>query len=138
MKKIHLITILALFFSMAVTAQNYGRNDNRQYSANDKLEMERRKDDFDRRKAENVEKSIEKLKTDLQLDALQEIAVRQIIAESIRQEGVIMKKEENDEDKMKAMQALSESTDTKITALLNPVQKEKFIEIKTNIKKKRK
>ena len=140
MKKMYLIVnCLILFFSITATAQfNNGRNDTRNNGTNSELENERRKEDYEKEKMKNIEKSIEKLKNDLQLDELQAIAVKKIILGSIKHEGVIIKKEENDEDKMKSLQSLSETTDTKIISFLNPAQKIKFIELKENLKKKKK
>lgn len=132
-----LFTISLLLFSLVMTAQNYGLN-NRNNNTPSELETERYKEDFEKQKAKNIEKSLEKLKNDLQLDALQEVAIKQVILESIKKEGIIIKKEEDEEAKMKALQALAESTDSKITAFLNAEQKVKFIELKDNLKKKKK
>lgn len=140
MKKLNLIINCAiLFFSITVTAQLDRRNDIRSNSMNTpEADNEKRQEVFEKEKAKYIEKTVAKLKTDLDLDALQEIAIKQIITESGRIEGIILKKEEGDEAKMKAIQSLSETTDTKVTALLNPVQKEKFIILKENLKKKKK
>ena len=139
MKKLNLILYcLILFFSITITAQVDRSMDNRNSSIETESQKESRQEAFEKEKGKYIEKTITKLKTDLQLDALQEIAVKQIIIESARIEGIIIKKEDSDEAKIKAITALSETTDTKITALLNPVQKEKFIELKANLKKKKK
>ena len=142
MKNLKLILSCFLLISTSViTAQNYGRNNTRNTTTppqNTEFENERRKEDFEKEKVKSIEKSIEKLKIDLQLDELQAIAVKQIITQSIKNEGIILKKEESDEDKMKAITALSETTDTKIRALLNKSQNEKFTDLKNNVKKKKK
>ena len=143
MKKINsLLCFLILLFSIAATAQNqYGRNDrseryNTQSTESQKAQQQK---DLEKEKGKYIEKTVTRLKTDLELDALQEVAIRQIITESARIEGIIMnKKDESDEDKATAINALSETTDTKITALLNPTQKEKLLAFKSNYNKKKK
>lgn len=73
-----------------------------------------------------VEKIIEKIKPELTLDALQEIAISNILMESIKTQGMLIKAEVSQEDKIKNIQALSEVTDRKIMELLNKDQKEKY------------
>lgn len=142
MKNVKLIlSCLVLLTALSVSAQNYGRNSNINRniaSENSKLENDRYKEEYEKEKQKNVQKSIEKLKTDLQLDELQTIAVKQIITESIKTEGIILKKEGTDEDKMNAIKGLSETTDIKVKAILNKEQITKFNEIRENANKKRK
>ncbi|QIH39847.1 hypothetical protein G7A72_13945 [Flavobacterium sp. Sr18] len=73
-----------------------------------------------------VRKIIEKIKPELTLDALQEIAISNILMESIKTQGMLIKAEVSQEDKIKNIQALSEVTDRKIMELLNKDQKEKY------------
>ncbi|WP_374507234.1 hypothetical protein [Flavobacterium sp.] len=73
-----------------------------------------------------VSKIMEQLKPELQLDALQEIAVANILTESIKSQGAIMKQEISQDDKIKEIQTLSELTDSKIKQLLTQTQKEKY------------
>ena len=136
MKKINLILgCIILFFSITSNAQSsFGRNN----ETNNEFQKEKRQEEIEKEKVKYIDKTISKLKTDIQLDALQEIAIRQIIVENSRIEGIILKKEESEQDKTKALTALYETTDTKITALLNPNQKLKYIELKENLKKKNK
>lgn len=138
MKKINLIiSCLVLFLSMTVSAQVDRSMDPNNNRNSDSQNDEERQKVFEKEKAKYIEKTVSKLKTDLELDALQEIAVKQIIVESARIEGIIIKKkDESDASKVKAIEALSVTTDTKITALLNPVQREKFIALKSSLKKK--
>ncbi|MES2747035.1 MAG: hypothetical protein V4648_01575 [Bacteroidota bacterium] len=100
-------------------------------------EKQKRKEYIEKEKAKNIEQTMTKLKNDLQLDELQFIAIKQIIIESIRTEGIILKKEESNDDKMKAIGALSETTDAKIKALLNKTQLEKFIQLRADMLKKK-
>lgn len=128
-------TLLVLFCSISISAQNaYGRHN----QSTSKYANEKTKEDLAKEKEKNIEKTVTNLKNALELDELQIIAIKQIITESIRSESIILKKEESDEDKMKAIQALSETTDTKIVALLSISQKEKFKDLKESLKKKKK
>lgn len=78
---------------------------------------------------ETVGKIVEKLKTELTLDALQEVAIAQIFTTSMKAEGVVMKKEDSDDKKIADIQVLSENTDRKIMELLNKDQKIKYLKL---------
>ncbi|NRT16507.1 hypothetical protein HNP99_002874 [Flavobacterium sp. 28A] len=73
-----------------------------------------------------VGKIMEKIKPALDLDALQEIAIANVLTESIRSQGILLKDESNQEQKIKEFEALSETTDRKIKEFLNEDQKEKY------------
>ena len=74
-----------------------------------------------------VGKIIERLKIAVNLDELQVIAISNILTESIRSQGIIIKQENSQADKIKDMKALSEITDSKVMVLLNKDQKEKYL-----------
>lgn len=87
-----------------------------------------------------VAKIMERMTPSLELDALQEIAVANVITESIRSQGILMKDDSNQEQKLKEFQALSETTDRKIKEFLNADQIEKYKALKddrTSPKKKK-
>ena len=73
-----------------------------------------------------VGKIMEQLKPELKLDALQEIAVANILTESIKSQGAILKQEISQDDKVKEIQTLSELTDSKIKQLLTQSQKDAY------------
>lgn len=73
-----------------------------------------------------VGKIMEQLKPELKLDALQEIAIANILTESIKSQGAIIKQEISQDDKVKEIQTLSELTDSKIKQLLTQTQKDKY------------
>jgi hypothetical protein len=75
---------------------------------------------------ETISKIMLKLKPAVGLDELQEIAIANILLESIKRQGVILKQETNQSDQMKDIQILSENTERKIVELLNEDQKEKY------------
>ena len=77
---------------------------------------------------ETVGKIMDQFKTEINLDELQIIAIANVFTESIREQGILLKNEGNSqEDKVKEIQALSETTNRKILGFLNPDQKEKFL-----------
>lgn len=88
---------------------------------------------------ETAGKVIESLKAELTLDALQEIAVKNILIQSLNEQGVIIKKETSNESKGEDLKVISENTDRKILELLNPDQKEVYKKIvKDGFQKKKK
>ena len=74
-----------------------------------------------------VAKLMERLTPDLSLDELQAIAISNIITESMKEQGILLKAEVSQEEKSNNIKVLSETTNRKINDLLNPDQKEKFL-----------
>ena len=72
---------------------------------------------------EIAEKIVTKLKKDLTLDELQVIAIKNILKDSQKSQGVIMKKETDESRKELDIKALNETTDRKIMEMLNKDQK---------------
>lgn len=85
-----------------------------------------------------VGKIMEQLKPKLILDELQVIAISNILNENIRTQGMLIKAEVSQEDKIKNIQALSETTDRKVMELLNKDQKEKYIALNEEAKNPKK
>lgn len=70
---------------------------------------------------------VEQMKPQVNLDELQAIAISNVLAESIREQGILLKNESSSQDqKIEQIKALRENTDKKITAFLNPDQIEKY------------
>lgn len=70
---------------------------------------------------------MQKMKTALKLDVLQEIAISNVLKESIRDQGILIKDEKSSPDqKNKEFEALVETTNRKVNEFLNPDQKEKY------------
>jgi hypothetical protein len=123
------IAFLAFMFCSTINAQNgYDRNNG---VPNSPQNTERTKEEIEKAQKENLAKFMSKLKEDLNLDALQEIAIQQIFSENMKLQGIILKKEVSDEDKASALKSLAESTEKKVTDLLNAEQKEKYEKLKT-------
>jgi hypothetical protein len=81
---------------------------------------------------------IEKMKPALNLDELQAIAISNVLTESIKAQGVLLKQEFSQEDQIKNFQALSETTDRKINQFLSKEQKEKYLVFKEDLKNQKK
>jgi hypothetical protein len=75
---------------------------------------------------ETVKKVVDRLKTQLILDELQVIAISNIITENIKKQNAVLKKEDNNEEKVSELKAISEKTDLDILILLNKEQKTKY------------
>ncbi len=92
-----------------------------------------------------VAEIIERMKPAINLDELQVIAISNVLKESIREQGILLKQNFSQEDQIKNFQALSEVTDRKIVAFLNKDQKANYFIFKEtknsktpNSKKKKK
>ncbi|WP_348811699.1 hypothetical protein [Flavobacterium maritimum] len=85
-----------------------------------------------------VGKIMDRLKTELTLDELQVIAISNILTQSMRTQGIIIKQETSQADKIKDIKALSDITDSKVTVLLNKEQKEKYIILSEEMKNPKK
>jgi hypothetical protein len=88
---------------------------------------------------ETAAKIVEQMKPEVNLDELQAIAISNVLADSMREQGVLLKNESsNQEEKMEQIKALRESTNKKITAFLNPDQVEKYTFFMENFKEVKK
>lgn len=139
MKTIKLFFVLTVILLCSITASaQYGNNGygNNGYggggygSNNGRMSQMNQSRDIEKPKEIPVEvtvgKIMEKLKTDLVLDQLQEIAISNVLIESIRSQGILLKAETSQEQKIKEIQALSEVTDRKVNEFLNEDQKIKY------------
>lgn len=151
MKTIQLLLVLTVIIlcSTTVSAQygsngygnngygggGYGSNNGRMSQMNQTREPEKPKEIP---VEVTVAKIMEKLKPELNLDQLQEIAIGNVLAESIRSQGILLKAETGQEQKVKEIQALSEVTDRKIKEFLNEDQKIKYKELNEQSKNPKK
>ena len=88
---------------------------------------------------ETAAKIVEQMRPEVKLDDLQAIAITNVIADSVREQGILLKNEESSQDqKIEQMTALRESTTKKITAFLNPDQIEKYTNFMANFKEVKK
>ena len=132
-------TISAQYGNSGYGAGGYGRNGYGSGRMNSGLDQNRTPDKpREIPVEETVGKVMERLKPALTLDALQEIAIANILTESIKQQGVILKQDTNQSDQMKDIQILSENTERKVVELLNDDQKEKYKVFKEDSKNPKK
>lgn len=75
---------------------------------------------------ETAGKIVAYYKKELNLDALQEVVVKNIYIKSLKKEEVLMKKEISDDEKKEEFKVLSEMTEMEVKQILNKEQKEKF------------
>lgn len=150
MKTIQILFVLALMLlSIDTASAQYGNNGYSNggyggggYGRNNRMNQMPQGPSQDKPKEIPVEvtvgKIMEKLKPELNLDVLQEIAISNVLIESIRSQGILLKAETAQDQKIKEIQALSETTDRKINDFLNEDQKVKYkaLNEKSNTKKK--
>ncbi|WP_163399390.1 hypothetical protein [Flavobacterium fluviatile] len=149
MKTIHSIFLLvfALFSYNSVSAQ-YGNGYNNGYGNGygrgggmgmDRSMMQGPQSSPSKPKEVPVEetaaKIVEQMKPEVNLDELQVIAITNVLADSMREQGVLLKNESSSQDqKIEQINALREVTTKKITAFLNPGQVEKYTAFMANFK----
>ena len=84
---------------------------------------------------ETVGKIVEQMKPEINLDELQVIAISNVLVDSMREQGILLKNESSSQDqKIEQIKALRESTTKKITAFLNPDQVPKYTAFMDNFK----
>jgi hypothetical protein len=84
---------------------------------------------------ETAGKIVEQMTPEVKLDELQAIAITNVLADSLREQGILLKNESSNQDqKIEQIKALRESTNKKITAFLNPDQVEKYTAFMANFK----
>ncbi|AWG21793.1 hypothetical protein FFWV33_09690 [Flavobacterium faecale] len=154
MKLKSLFFIIVLFLTVGTANAQYGYGNNGGYggggygSSNGSGRMNRDSQipsTPDKPKEIPVEVTVgeimKKMTPELKLDALQEIAIGNVLKESIREQGIIIKDEKvGQEQKVKEIEALSEITTRKINEYLNPDQKElykKWVQQKPASKKRK-
>ncbi len=82
--------------------------------------------EIEKAKANQVDKYIAYLKTELTLDELQVIAIKNEIASNLKNIDIVAKKETSEEDKAKEIKALTDRTEIIIISYLTTEQKEKY------------
>lgn len=76
---------------------------------------------------ETAARIVDAMRPEVKLDDLQAIAITNVLADSLREQGILLKNESSSqEQKIEQVKALRESTDKKIGAFLNPDQIDKY------------
>ena len=78
------------------------------------------------------------MKVAVNLDELQVIAISNVLIESMKSQGIILKLDKNQEDQIKDFKALMETTDRKVNEFLNEDQKPKYLAFKEDRKTQKK
>jgi hypothetical protein len=80
-------------------------------------------------------KIVEQMKPEVNLDDLQAIAITNVLSDSMREQGILLKNESSSQDeKMEQIKALRDSTTKKVNAFLSPDQIEKYNTFMANFK----
>lgn len=145
--KFLLFVLFIVLFSNTVSAQfgnggfdnGFGNNNGNNRRMNNTMDQARTQEKPREIPVEvTVAKIVEKIKVELILDELQVIAISNILTESIKTQGMLIKAEVSQEEKIKNITVLSETTDRKIMELLNKDQKEKYIALNEEAKNPKK
>lgn len=86
----------------------------------------------------SVAKIMEEMKVAVNLDELQVIAISNVLTESMKSQGVLLKQDTNQEDQSRDFKALMEITDRKVNEFLNEDQKPKYLAFKEDRKNQKK
>ena len=81
---------------------------------------------------------MDEMKVAVNLDELQVIAISNVLIESMKSQGIILKLDKNQEDQIKDFKALMETTDRKVNEFLNEDQKPKYLAFKEDRKTQKK
>jgi hypothetical protein len=150
MIKLHtLVSLIVIFLTVSTANAQYGNGYGNGYGSNNgygsgRMDRSNQIQDTPEKPKEipvevTVGEIMKKMTPELKLDVLQEIAIGNVLKESIRDQGIIIKDEKvGQEQKLKEITALSETTTRKINEFLNPDQKElykKWVEQKPGSKK---
>ena len=141
------IAIFSLFItSISASAQGYNRYGQR----NNILDSDPRSkynneqptaEEIEKDRATQIDKLMNKLKTELTLDELQFIAIKNEVTSSNKAIDIVIKKGNSEEEKSEEVKAIMEKSEQTISSYLNAVQKEKYKTLKeeaqSTIKKKK-
>ncbi len=135
MNAFRILIFSLLFTSIGAFAQGYGVNrdlpDNRTPKAPTAEEINKARNEY-------VDKYMVKLKSAVNLDELQSIAIRNEILSNSKNIDIVMKKEDSQEAKTTQVKALMEKTEVVINSYLSKEQKEKYQLFRANLKNKKK
>ena len=132
------IVFFSLFItSISVCAQGYNRyngqrnngftdSDAQLRNNNDKPSAE----EIEKVRATQIDKIMNKLKSDLTLDELQFIAIKNEITTRNKTIDIIIKKGNSEEEKTEEIKAMIEKSEKTISSYLNAIQKEKYRTLK--------
>jgi hypothetical protein len=132
MKTIKIFIVGLLFSFFSAFSQNFNNNSspysgvNRDIGRNYSPPQQPSASEIEKKKTEQLNKFIDKLKKELSLDELQTIAIRNEIEKNNRNIDIVIKKETSDDEKSKEITSMMERTDKVVNSFLNKEQKEKY------------
>ena len=132
------IAFFSIFItSISATAQGYNRyNGQRNNGLTDSDAQLRNNNDkpsaeeIEKVRATQIDKIMNKLKSDLTLDELQFIAIKNEITTRNKTIDIIIKKGNSEEEKTEEIKAMIEKSEKTISSYLNAIQKEKYRTLK--------
>lgn len=144
MKNFKILFVLLLFSAIDASAQ-YGYGYGNGYRSNAgpgvirnngmpntaQTPKEPTAEEIEKNRIEAIDKYMTLMKTDLTLDELQYIAIKNELVSSSKKMDIVTKKEFSDEEKMNEIKSIQEKTEKAILSYLNPSQKEKYALLKT-------
>ena len=83
---------------------------------------------------EQLDKLMVRINEEIQLDGLQEAAIRNIFKEQMQKIGFLQKSEMNEEQKREEMRLITEKTDKDIMTLLSPDQAQRYEKFKQDMR----
>ncbi|MGG7036936.1 MAG: hypothetical protein ACI7YS_17340 [Flavobacterium sp.] len=145
MKNFKSILILSFFISLSVQAQygnynRYGAQNGMQNNIPSQPASKPSAEEIEKERTERIEKYMERLKSELSLDELQYIAIKNEIVANSKRIDIIMKKEMPDDAKAQEIDYQVKKIEADVSGYLNDDQKEKYklILAEKNSKKKSK
>ncbi|WP_396194937.1 hypothetical protein [Flavobacterium sp.] len=139
MKYLKIITVGCFLMSVCAFGQ-FNNGFNRRMNTmpnNQQAPSQPSQKDIEENRNEQIDKQMLRLKSDLKLDDLQFIAIKNEILKSYKEIDVLLKKEFSDEDKNNQLKAIQDNTEKTILSYLNAEQKEKFNALKNENSKKK-
>ncbi|MEK8180890.1 hypothetical protein WMW71_11115 [Flavobacterium buctense] len=144
MKILKILLICFLFFTTGVNAQfgnpngTQGMNRNNRMPSTQSTPKEPTPAEIEKNRTAQVDRYMATLKTDLSLDELQYIAIKNEMINSSKRMDIVLKSDYSDEEKNAEMKSIQETMEKNILSYLNPSQKEKFALLKTQKPEKKK
>jgi hypothetical protein len=143
MKNLKITFICFLFFTVGANAQfgnpnGQGMNRNNRMPSPQSTPKEPTAAEIEKNRTAQVERYMSTLKTDLSLDELQYIAIKNEMISSSKRMDIVLKSDYSDEEKNAEMKSIQETMEKTILSYLNASQKEKFALLKTQKPEKKK
>lgn len=144
MKKLKLAFIFLLFFSVGANAQfgnpngGQGMNRNNRMQSPQSTPRELTPAEIEKNRTKQVDSYMSVLKTDLTLDELQYIAIKNEMINNSKRIDIVIKSEYSDEEKAAEIKSIQENMEKTILGYLNASQKEKYALLKTQKSEKKK